>query len=56
MGQSMAPATYVAEDCLILHQWEQRLLVMWSLDAPEKRDVRGVRQGGNAWVSGVAPS
>jgi hypothetical protein len=40
----MAPATYVAENCLIWHQWEVRHLVTWRLDAPEKGDARGVMQ------------
>jgi hypothetical protein len=40
----MAPTKYVAEDDLIWHQWEGKLLVLWRLDAPEKGDARGVRQ------------
>uniref|UniRef100_M0RAW8 Uncharacterized protein n=1 Tax=Rattus norvegicus TaxID=10116 RepID=M0RAW8_RAT len=31
--EPMAPATYVAEDGLIWHQWEGRSLVLWRLDA-----------------------
>ena len=34
MEGPMAPDTYVAEDCLIWHQWEGRLLVLWRIDAP----------------------
>jgi hypothetical protein len=34
MEGSMAPATYVADDCLIWHQWEGMHLVLWRLDAP----------------------
>ena len=30
----MAPAAYVAEDCFIWHQWEERPLVLWRFDAP----------------------
>jgi len=30
----MAPAAYVAEDGLFRHQWEERPLVLWRLDAP----------------------
>ena len=33
--------TYVAENCLIWYQWEGRHLVLWRLDAPEKRDASG---------------
>jgi hypothetical protein len=40
----MAPAAYIAEDCLIWQHWEGRPLVLWKLNAPEKRDARGVRQ------------
>jgi hypothetical protein len=29
-----APVTYVAEDGLVGHQWEERPLVLWSFDAP----------------------
>jgi hypothetical protein len=29
----MAPAAYVAEYCLIWHQWEVKSLVLWRLDA-----------------------
>ena len=47
MGDSMAPAAYVAEDYLIFCQWDGRLLVLWRIDAPLKCDVRGVRQ---EWV------
>jgi hypothetical protein len=48
----MAPATYVAEDCLIWHHWDRRSLILWRLDAPAKRNARRERQeceGG--WVS-----
>ena len=34
MEDPMTPATYVAEDGLICHQWEERPLVLWRLDAP----------------------
>ena len=34
MEELMAPAAYVAEDCLIWHQWDQRSLVLWRLDTP----------------------
>jgi hypothetical protein len=33
MGGSMAPATYVAEDGLIWHQWKGRSMVLWSGEA-----------------------
>ena len=45
----MAPATYIAEDCLIWYQWEGKCLVLWRLDALEKGDARGVRW---EWVGG----
>ena len=44
MSHSMVPTTYVAEDCLIRHQWEGRSLVLWRLFAPAKEDARGVKQ------------
>jgi hypothetical protein len=48
MCRSVALATYVAEDCLIWHQWEgRRYLVLWRLDALEKEDVGVLRQ---RWV------
>ena len=34
----MAPATYVAEDGLVGHQWEKKPLILRRLDAP----VRGI--------------
>jgi hypothetical protein len=34
MERSMAPATYVAEDDLVRHQWEERPLVLGRLHAP----------------------
>jgi hypothetical protein len=40
---SMAPATYIAGNCLIWHQWEVKPLVLWKLDAPAKVDARGVK-------------
>jgi hypothetical protein len=33
MEQNMAPDAYVAEDGLVGHQWEERPLAMWKLDA-----------------------
>jgi hypothetical protein len=36
----MVPAPYVAEDCLIWHQWEGSYLFLWSLVAQEKGDAR----------------
>ena len=44
----MAPDTYVAEDGLIWHQWEERPLVLWRFDAPILGDFRVVMQ---EWVS-----
>jgi hypothetical protein len=34
MEGPMTPAAYVAEDGLVGHQWEERLLVLRRLDAP----------------------
>jgi hypothetical protein len=34
MKGPMAPATYIAEDGLVGHQWEERPLVQWRLHAP----------------------
>jgi hypothetical protein len=39
----MASTAYIAEDCFVCPQWEVMHLVMWRLDAPEKRDGRGLR-------------
>jgi hypothetical protein len=41
--------TYVAEDCLMWHQWEGTHLVLWRLDAPENRGAREMRW---EWVCG----
>jgi hypothetical protein len=32
MEGPMAPATYVAEDGLVRHQWEERPLILWRLE------------------------
>ena len=48
MKGSMAP-TYVAEDCLIWHQWDERGLFLQKLVAPEKGNARGTRR---KWVGG----
>jgi hypothetical protein len=45
----MALATYVAEDCLIWHQWEGRSLVLWRLDAPAQGNARALVQ---EWMGG----
>jgi hypothetical protein len=53
MEGPMALAVYVSEDCLIWHQWEERTLVQWRLDAPIFGNVRVVRW---EWVCGwVSP-
>jgi hypothetical protein len=49
MGWSVAPARHLAEDSLIWPQWEGMFLVLWRIDAQEKRDARGVRC---EWVGG----
>jgi hypothetical protein len=38
----MASATYVAEDVLVGHQWEERPLVLGRLDAPVLGNARMV--------------
>jgi hypothetical protein len=48
----VAPATYVAEDCLVWPQWEGMYLFLWRLDAPENVDASGVRW---EWVGGGVP-
>lgn len=45
----MAPAAYVAEDCLIWNQWEERPLILWRLDVPAQADATAVRW---EWVNG----
>jgi hypothetical protein len=45
----MSPAVYVAEDCLIWHQWEGRCLVPWRLDSQGKGDAKEVKQD---WMGG----
>jgi len=44
----MAPATYVAEDGLWGHQWEQKPLVLGSLDAPSVTECQG-GEGVSGW-------
>ena len=47
----MGPTTFVPEDCLIWHQWERRVFVLWKLDSPEKRESKGVRcESVDRWV------
>jgi hypothetical protein len=53
MGWSMAPTTYVAENCLIWHPWEGMHLVLWRLDAPEKGDAKRVEVGIGGYVGGI---
>jgi hypothetical protein len=47
----MAPAAYVAEDCLIRPQWEGSSLLLWRLDAPSLANARVVRSRwfGSVW-------
>jgi hypothetical protein len=48
----MAPAAYVAEDGLVMHQWEER---SWSyegsIDVP-CRTIKGEELGMGGWVGG----
>ena len=50
----MAPAAFVAEDGLIWHQWEDRLLVLSSLDVLVYGNARSFGKSG--WVVGGASS
>ena len=45
----MAPATYVAEDGLVDYQWEERPLVLRSLEAPVWGNAMDRKWSG--WVS-----
>jgi hypothetical protein len=45
MSLSLAPSTYVAEDCLLLPQWARIQLILERLDALKNGDFRGVRWG-----------
>jgi hypothetical protein len=49
MDGFIAPATYVAEDGLIWHQWEGRPLLLKRLHAPACGDAREIRQN---WTDG----
>jgi hypothetical protein len=40
----MAPASYRAEDDLVRHQWEERLLVLRRLYAPVWGNTRAVKR------------
>jgi hypothetical protein len=46
---SVAPAIYVAEDFCVWSQWEDMCFVLWSFDAPEKGNTRGVK---SEWIGG----
>ena len=48
-----APATFMAEDGLVGHQWEVRSLGLSVFDAPVYENAREGRQ---EWVGGGAPS
>ena len=45
----MAPVTYVAEDGLVGHQWEERSLVLWGLYAPVWSNVMAGKQEWVGW-------
>ena len=40
----MAPAVYVAEDGLVVHQWKEGPLVTCGMDTPVKGNARAGRQ------------
>jgi hypothetical protein len=46
MEGPMSPAVYVAEDGLVGHQWEERPLFLWKLEAPGEWQDREVGVGG----------
>jgi hypothetical protein len=50
----MAPASYVADDGLVMHQWEERFLVLQRLDRyPSVGELRvGRKQGEREWDRG----
>jgi len=49
MEGPIAPAAYIAEDCLIWYQWEWRCFILRRLDAAEKGNARVVR---HEWMDG----
>jgi hypothetical protein len=51
MGYSMAPVTYVAEECLVWPLLERMCLKGEQLYAPGKGDAGWLKLGGNVWVS-----
>jgi hypothetical protein len=48
-GVPMAPAGYVAEDCLIWHHCEGSPLVLWRLDSPRECKAAEAGVGGLEW-------
>jgi len=54
MDRPMAPATYVAEDGLVGHQWEEKPLVLTRLD-PQCRGMSGREAGWSGWLGGEHP-
>jgi hypothetical protein len=44
MEGPIAPVTYVEEDGLVRHQWEERPLVLGRLDAPVQGNAKVGRQ------------
>jgi hypothetical protein len=50
MEGTMAPATYVAKDGLVRHQWVKRPLVLWRLNAPSVGECEGSKAGVGGWV------
>jgi hypothetical protein len=51
MEGSIAPAAYIAEDCLIWYQWKGRLLVLWRLIYPSIGGFWGSEVGISGSVS-----
>jgi hypothetical protein len=47
----MALTVCVAEDGLVGHQWEERLLVLWRLYVPSKGECQGQEAGMDGLVS-----
>jgi hypothetical protein len=48
----MSLAAYVAEDGLVGHHWEERLLVLQSLYAPVQRNDRARKREWMGWGAG----
>jgi len=55
MDRPMAPAAYAAEDGLVVHQWEEKPLILPRLEPPGYGNVRVGRQEGEVVQVGEHP-